>query len=148
MSYCFISLQLTNPNREGKKLISPVLSPALSQGPALKDPHGDHKGEFLSLSWSVHMWVKCQEVSTPSSTCPDSRHQPGCRVAFATLLKPTGLNLLFQKPDCPINDYLGPLAISLWRQNTKGGKYKGGNLQNLKTHFVSSAFKAWPPRMR
>ena len=112
-----------------------MLSPALSQGPALKDPQGDHKGEFLSLSWSVRMWVKCQEVSTPSSTCPHSRHQPGCRVAFATLLKPAGLNLLFQKPWLPDQWLLRSTCYFLMETKYKRGKIQRGKLAEFENSF-------------
>ena len=118
----------------------PTLDSALSQGPSLKDVQGDHKRDFLSLSSSVHMWVKNQEVSTLRSTCPCVCPSQTAWWPLSLFSNPLPRILFYKSPDCPIPDLLYPLDISLWRQNTKRS-YKGETLHNSKIPFVSSTFK-------
>ena len=120
--------------RRKKILILPMLDSALSQGPSLKDVQGDHKRDFLSLSSSVHMWVKNQEVSTLRSTCPCVCPSQTAWWPLSLFSNPLPRILFYKSPDCPIPDLLYPLDISLWRQNTKRS-YKGETLQNSKIPF-------------
>ena len=112
-----------------------MLDSALSQGPSLKDVQGDHKRDFLSLSSSVHMWVKNQEATTLRSTCPCVCHQPGCMVAFATLLKPTAQNLILQKPWLPHPWSLRSTWYFLMETKYKKKLLQRGNVTEFKSSF-------------
>ena len=125
MSYCFISLQLTNPSTEGKKLILPVLSPALSQGPALKDVQGD-------LRMTFHLCVQVRACGSRIRKFPPwgahvhvSVTSQAARWPLPIFSNPQPWILFYKSPDCPITDCLASLDISYGDKIQKGEATKG-----------------------
>ena len=125
MSYCFISLQLTNPSTEGKKLILPVLSPALSQGPALKDVQGD-------LRMTFHLCVQVRACGSRIRKFPlwgahvhVSVTSQAARWPLPIFSNPQPWILFYKSPDCPITDRLASLDISYGDKIQKGEATKG-----------------------